>query len=66
MNLKKQVDELKGFKEKCYYLTAEMQNLEKRMRKEKEDTIKFGQERILTDLLDVLDNFVDLHQHGPG
>lgn len=46
-----------SFKSKYYYLAAEMENLKKRTQKEKENLIKFGNEKILLDLLEVVDNF---------
>lgn len=45
------------FKNRYYYLAAEMENLKRRYEKEKESTIKYGNQQILTDLLEVLDNF---------
>ena len=44
------------FKEKYYYLAAEMQNMQRRFDKEKENLHKYGSEKILTDMLDVVDN----------
>ena len=52
------VTELKDdFKDKYYYLAAEMQNMQRRFEKEKESLLKFGSEKILKDLLEVVDNF---------
>ena len=45
------------YKEKFYYLAAEMENLKRRFSKEKSDLLNFGNEKILTDLVDVIDNF---------
>lgn len=45
------------WKAKYYYMAAEMDNLRKRMEREKEDQHKFGLQRVLTDLLHVVDNF---------
>lgn len=45
------------YKEKYYYLLAEMQNMQKRAEKEKDSLRKFGNEKILKDLVDVIDNF---------
>lgn len=56
-DLQKEIESLKAYKEKFYYVSAEMQNLEKRFEKEKQNLLKYGQENILSDLLDVLDNF---------
>lgn len=45
------------YKDKYYYLAAEMQNMQRRFDKEKENLLKYGSEKILTDMLDVIDNF---------
>lgn len=45
------------FKAKYYYIAAEMDNYRKRMEREKENLIKFGNERVLSDLIQVMDNF---------
>jgi molecular chaperone GrpE len=45
------------FKAKYFYIAAEMDNYRKRMDREKENLIKYGNERVLTDLLQVADNF---------
>ena len=45
------------FKEKYYYLAAEMQNIQRRFDKDKESLLKFGNEKIMKDMLDVVDNF---------
>jgi molecular chaperone GrpE len=45
------------FKSKFYYLAAEMDNLRKRIQKEKEDYIKYGNENILRDIITVMDTF---------
>jgi molecular chaperone GrpE len=52
-NKKDEID----FKAKYFYLAAEMENYRKRMDREKENLIKYGNERVLGDLLEVLDNF---------
>ncbi len=44
------------WKSKYYYVAAEMENARKRMQREKEDIAKFGSERLIRDLLDVVDN----------
>ena len=46
-----------NFKEKYFYLAAEMDNYRKRVDREKENLIKFGNERVLSDLIEVVDNF---------
>lgn len=45
------------YKAKYFYIAAEMDNYRKRIEREKENLIKFGNERILSDLLQVVDNF---------
>jgi molecular chaperone GrpE len=45
------------YKAKYFYIAAEMDNYRKRMEREKEDYVKFGNQRILTDLIHVMDNF---------
>lgn len=44
------------FKQKYYYLAAEMENMRKRFDREKQNLLKFGNERILSDLIEVIDN----------
>lgn len=44
------------FKDKYYYLAAEMQNMQRRFDTEKSNLLKYGSERILRDILDVVDN----------
>lgn len=45
------------YKEKYYYLLAEMQNMQKRTEKEMDSLRKYGNEKILKDLVEVIDNF---------
>jgi molecular chaperone GrpE len=45
------------YKAKYFYIAAEMDNYRKRMDREKESLIKFGNERVIRDLLEVSDNF---------
>lgn len=45
------------FKAKYYYIAAEMDNYRKRMEREKENLLKYGNERVLSDLIQVVDNF---------
>ena len=51
-NIPEEID----YKKKYYYLAAEMQNIQKRFDKEKENTIKYGNEKIIKELLAVVDN----------
>ena len=48
--------ETEEYKEKYYYLAAEMQNAQKRFEREKQNLIKFGNEKLLNDMVDVVDN----------
>ncbi len=45
------------FKAKYYYLAAEMDNYKKRVERERENLVKYGNERVLSDLLQIVDNF---------
>ena len=45
------------WKSKYYYLAADMENFRKRSERERENLLKYGSEKILNDLLDVVDNF---------
>lgn len=45
------------FKEKYFYLAAEYENFRKRMERERENLLKFGNEKVLSDLLEVVDTF---------
>ncbi|MDO9184050.1 MAG: nucleotide exchange factor GrpE [Bacteriovorax sp.] len=45
------------FKAKYYYLAAEVENMRKRFEREKENLLKFGNEKVLSGLIGVVDNF---------
>lgn len=49
--------EQEDFKAKFFYLAAEMDNMKKRFDREKDNLIKYGNEKILTGLIEVVDNF---------
>lgn len=53
-NLKQEVDALN---DKYLRLNAEFQNYKRRVEKEKTDLIKYGTEKLMTELLPVVDNF---------
>lgn len=53
-SIEKQDDD---FKEKYFYLAAEVENMRKRAEREKENFIKYGNEKILSQLIEVVDNF---------
>lgn len=46
-----------SFKEKYYYVAAELDNTRKRFEREKENLLKYGNEKVLSSLLTVIDNF---------
>jgi molecular chaperone GrpE len=50
------VKEEEDFKAKFFYLAAEMDNMKKRFEREKENLLKYGNEKVLNNLLDVVDN----------
>lgn len=45
------------FKEKFYYVAAELENTRRRFEREKENLLKYGNEKVLSALLPVIDNF---------
>ncbi|NCN95373.1 MAG: nucleotide exchange factor GrpE [Bdellovibrionales bacterium] len=49
-------DQLKKAKEDYLYLAADFENYKKNAIKERSDLIKFGNERVLKDLLEIVDN----------
>jgi molecular chaperone GrpE len=53
------------YKTKYLYLVAELDNMQKRFAREKESLIKYGNERILSDLIDVIDNLEISHDEDP-
>lgn len=60
-DVQKQIDELKAAAEKhkneYLYLRAEFDNFRKNSIKERSDYLKYGSERLIVELLNVLDNF---------
>lgn len=44
------------YKAKFYYLAAEMENMKRRYDREKEGLLKYGNERVLSSLVEVVDN----------
>lgn len=55
--VEKLTKEVEDAKNKYVYLAAEMENTTRRFNKEKENLIKYGNEKLLKSLLDVVDNF---------
>lgn len=51
------VNEEVDWKSKYYYLAADYDNFRKRSEKDRDDVRKFGSQNILTDILQVVDNF---------
>ena len=49
-------EQKQDFKSKYFYLAAELENQRKRFQKERENLFKFGAEKILSDLIEVVDN----------
>ncbi|MDC7220238.1 MAG: nucleotide exchange factor GrpE [Spirochaetales bacterium] len=50
-------DENGSLKDQLLRKTADFENYRKRMLREKQDTVKFGNQEILKDLIEVIDNF---------
>jgi len=48
--------EKNDFKDKFFYIAAEKENLQKRFDREKENLLKYGNEKVLSGLLSVVDN----------
>lgn len=63
-DLKKKVEELEGLRQKFLLAAADYENAKKRNARDKEDFIKFSQERILKDLIPVVDNFERAVSHA--
>ena len=57
-------DELKAAQDRYLRLAADFENYKKRAQKDQEDYIKYANERILKDLLTVLDNLQRALQHA--
>lgn len=54
--LKEAADKAKEFSEKCLRLQADFENTRKRLEREKQDFVKFANEGIILELLNVLDD----------
>lgn len=52
-----EIKDTENFKDKYYYVIAEMQNMQKRFDREKQNLLKYGSENILSDIVEVVDNF---------
>src|SRR5882757_10153552 len=51
------VEETIDYKDKYLRLLADLENMRKRMQKEKQESLRFGIENILSEILGPLDNF---------
>ncbi len=56
LSLKETADKAKEFAEKCLRLQADFENTRKRLEREKQDFIKFANEGIILELLNILDD----------
>ncbi len=56
VELEKVKAEAEEFKKKYYYLAAEMENARRRFEREKENLLKYGNEKVLSGLIEVVDN----------
>jgi len=57
-------EEEEDFKSKFFYLAAEMENMKRRHEKDRENILKFGNERILSSLVSVLDDLDRSLEHA--
>ena len=55
--ISKEMKELLEYKDKFYYVAAEMENMKKRHERDMQSQIKYGNEKVLKGLLEVVDNF---------
>lgn len=56
LGLKEAADKAKDFAQKCLRLQADYENTRKRLEREKQDFVKFANEGIILELLDILDD----------
>jgi molecular chaperone GrpE len=63
--LLEKVKELDSIREKLLRSAADYDNARKRLVKEREEFVRFSQERLLRDLLPILDNFERALSHAP-
>jgi len=61
-----QAKELETIREQLLRSAADYDNARKRLAKEREEFIRFGQEKLLRDLLPILDNFERAFSHWEG
>jgi molecular chaperone GrpE len=63
-SLQEKEEAIKSLQEKLLYLQAEFENFKKMKNKEKLDTLKFGNEVLIKDLLPVIDNLERALEHA--
>lgn len=63
-NLYARLKELEAMKENLQRHAADFENAKKRLAKEREDFVKFGQEKLIKGLLPILDNFQRALSHA--
>lgn len=63
--LLQRVQELEGMRENLLRAAADFENAKKRLVRERDDFVKFGQENLIRDLLPVMDNFERALAHMP-
>jgi molecular chaperone GrpE len=59
-----EVKEEEDFKSKFFYLAAEMENMKRRHEKDRENLLKFGNERIISSMVSVLDDLDRSLEHA--
>lgn len=62
--LKEKEETIKTLEERLLYLQAEFENFKKLKNKEKQDTLKFGNEELIKNLLPVIDNLERALEHA--
>lgn len=65
-NLKARLAELEGMRERFLLAAADFENAKKRLTRERDDFVRFSQEKLIRELLPVLDNFERALSHGVG
>jgi len=63
--LQQQIAELEGLREKMMRTAADFENAKKRLVRERDDYVAFAQERLIRELLPILDNFERALSHAP-
>lgn len=63
-SLKARLTELEGMRERFLLAAADFENAKKRLTRERDDFVRFSQEKLIKDLLPVLDNFERALSHA--